>query len=368
MIAAQLYQPIYLLLVTVLSLFIYNIYHTKNTTKHQSTYYDSALLILVGFLIVFIGFRPESGRYFVDMGGYVQNYYTFFDGTPFTFDWDTDNILFDNYFAFVGSLRLGTTFFFVTIAIIYFGASYIGIKKMFSNDAMAAYLVFLGAFSTFSYATNGIKAGVAASLFILAIAYRENLKLCIPLVLLTYGFHHSMLLPIAAFILTLIYKNPKTYYVAWCVSVLISAAHITFFQGLFASMTADTMNDEWGASYLHATDSNWGGKSGFRIDFILYSAMPVLVGYWAMFKKKIRLSKLYTCLLNIYLCTNGIWMLCMYAEFTNRIAYLSWFLYPIVLCYPFLNENWGPTKYKTFSKVMLAQLGFTLFMELVYYA
>ena len=96
--------------------------------------------------------------------------------------------------------------------------------------------------------------------------------------------------------------------------------------------------------------------------------MPILVGYWAVYKKRLQLSKIYTCLLNLYMTLNGTWMLCMYANFTNRIAYLSWFLYPIVLIYPYLNENWGPRRYKDFSKVMLAHLGFTLFMKFIFYA
>ena len=60
-------------------------------------------------------------------------------------------------------------------------------------------------------------------------------------------------------------------------------------------------------------------------------------------------------------------MLCMYANFTNRIAYLSWFLYPIVLIYPYLNEDWGVNKYKIFSMVVFLHLSFTLFMSVIYY-
>jgi hypothetical protein len=95
--------------------------------------------------------------------------------------------------------------------------------------------------------------------------------------------------------------------------------------------------------------------------------MPVLVGWYVEFKKQLEVSDMYRNLLNLYLCLNGIWMLCMYASFTNRIAYLSWFLYPIVLIYPFLQEDWGEDRYQKFSYVMLAHLGFTLFMNVIYY-
>ena len=143
---------------------------------------------------------------------------------------------------------------------------------------------------------------------------------------------------------------------------MMAAAHVSFFAEFFSGFTT-----EHGAEYLLSDSADDGTKGGFRIDFILYSAIPVLVGWYAVFKKKMHLSNLYKNLLNLYLCLNGVWMLCMYAAFTNRIAYLSWFLYPIVLVYPFLQEDWGKGRYRTFSMVMLGHLGFTLFMSIVYY-
>lgn len=362
MIPAAYYKTIYLLLVTFLILVVYVQYQNRNGLrefKHTTTDIIGGTLALL--MVLFIGLRPVSGRYFGDMVNYASWYGIFYEGVPFHFDRDTDNILFDNLFAWWGSERLGYTSFFACIATIYFGASYLGIRKLFPNHRLTAYLVFLSAFSTFSYATNGIKAGAAASLFILAMGYRKNLKVCIPLILLSLGFHHSMIMVVTSFVLTLFVKNPKWYFVGWVFCFLIAALHITDFQHLFADFTT-----EHGAEYLLTEGGNDGTKGGFRIDFILYSAMPVLVGYYAVFKKKMRLSPLYKDLLNLYLVLNGTWMLCMYASFTNRIAYLSWFLYPIVLIYPFLQEQWGKSRYKTFGLVMLGHLGFTLFMNIIY--
>lgn len=364
MIPAAHYHTIYLIIITLMTLVAYRQYQHRNGLrefKHTTTDAMSGAVVL--FMVLFIGLRPVSGRYFVDMANYLTYYTRFYEGEIFNFDWTTDNILFDNLFAWWGSERLGYTSFFVFIAAIYFGAAYLGIRKLFPNHRLTAYLVFLAAFSTFSYATNGIKAGAAASLFILAMGYRENLKVCIPLVLLSWGFHHSMIMVVASFVITLFFKNPKYYFAGWVLCFLMAAAHVTAFQQLFSDFTT-----EQGAGYLLSEGSDDGTKGGFRIDFIIYSAMPVLVGYYAVFKKKMRLSPLYKDLLNLYLCLNGVWMLCMYANFTNRIAYLSWFLYPIVLIYPFLQEQWGKTRYKTFGLVMLGHLGFTLFMDLVYYA
>lgn len=361
---AYLYRILYLGVVTLLSVYTFFRYETRNGLKDYSNKgFNVNVILFIIFIILFIGLRPLNGHYFVDMGNYASYYSSVLEGETFVFDKNTDNIIFDNLFAWWGSARLGYSSFFLLISAIYFGAAYIGIKKLFPNNAFAAYLVFLAAFSTFSYATNGIKAGAAASLFILALGYRENLKVCIPLVFLSWGFHHSMIMVVAAFVVTLFVKNPKLYFALWVFCFLIAAAHITFFANFFSNFTT-----EHGASYLLSEGADDGTKGGFRIDFILYSAMPVLVGWYAVFKKKMHLSNLYKNLLNLYLCLNGIWMLCMYAAFTNRIAYLSWFLYPIVLVYPFLQEDWGKNRYRTFGIVMLGHLGFTLFMNIIYYA
>lgn len=354
MLDAHLYYAVYLAVVTICSIFV-----IKKPSSQVNG--NNALgLVLMLFMILFIGFRPQSGV-FIDMMNYIQNYHAFLENVPFHWDANAENFLFDNYFAFVGSQNLGTTFFFVTIAAIYFGCAYWGIRRLFPRDTAIAYLTFLGAFSTFSYATNGIKAGAAASLFILALSYYRNWKICIPLLIITLGFHHSMSMPIAAFVLSVLWKNPKHFFWAWLFSLCCAVAHVSFFQELFAGMT-----DESGAGYLTSSGSDWGGKNGFRLDFVLYSSMPVLVGYYAIFKHKIK-SRMYDLLLKVYLTTNAIWMLCMYAEFTNRIAYLSWFIYPFVLIYPLICENWGIQKYRTLSKVMLCHLGFTLFMQIIYY-
>ena len=366
MIPAESYYTIYLIFVTIITLFVYSKYSKKNgniTFPLNKRKQDGTFLLVI-FMVLFIGFRPES-YVFVDMLNYITFYYAFYEGNAFVFDKEAENLLFDNYFAWVGSMDLGTTFFFVSIAVIYFVWTYIACRRLFPQDTLAAYLVFLAAFSTFSYGTNGIKAGAAAAILLMALSYRTNLKLCIPLILVSWGFHHSMIMPIVGLALTLVYKNSKVYFAGWCFCLLIAIAHITFFQELFAGFLSDSGDS--GANYLSNVNGEWGGKTGFRIDFVIYSAMPILVGYWAMYKKKLQLSKIYRCLLNLYMTLNGTWMLCMYANFTNRIAYLSWFLYPIVLIYPYLKENWGPTRYKDFSKVMLAHLGFTLFMMFIYY-
>lgn len=356
---AHAYIYIYLFIVTIA---------TFNLRKQYANRRDSVIykenrfvfLALVLFCILFIGLRPHSGV-FVDTMNYVAQYHSN-EGTLFVFDPKAENVVFDNLFSFFASQKLGIDSFFVLISFVYFGTSAIAIKRLFHNDSTIAYLVYLAAFSTFSYATNGIKAGAAASVFLLALSFREKIIPCIIIMIITIGMHHSMIVPVTAFISTLIFKKPKYFFYGWIFSVVMATLHVGYFQFLFAGFS-----DERGAGYLGAggyDDTSY--LTGFRLDFLIYSAMPVWVGYIAKFKKNIQ-SKIYDTLLYTYITTNAVWMLCMYASFTNRIAYLSWCIYPIVLIYPFLNENWGGNRYKTFSNVIIYHLGFTLFMQLVYY-
>lgn len=357
----EIYQLIYLALVTIFSIYQINLYKRISSKPGNNNVHGFPVLILMIFLILLIGLRPPEDVWFADSYWYYFRYRAL-EGVPFVFNIKATNFIWDNLFDFFCAKSLGISNLFLLSDILYFGCTFIACRKLFPKDYAAAYLVFLGAFSTFSYSYNGIKAGIAASIFILALAYRKKLILSLVFVLISLGFHHSMQLPVVAFLIVLLYKNPKIYFIGWVICLLMALLHVSYFQNLFASMS-----DERGSKYLALDGGDWGGVSGLRLDFILYSAMPIWVAYIAIYKKGLKLSNLYTIILDIYLITNSVWMLCMYARFTNRIAYLSWFLYPIVLIYPFLNEKWGPTRYKTFSKVMAYQLAFTLFMQLIYY-
>lgn len=356
MIEASLYIYVYLFVVTIVTFGIVSKYGRYNVVRltNGSTEYIFPSLLLCLFMIVFVGTRPISGV-FIDMAGTAVQW-GYWDMGTYSFSWDVENILYDNLRAFMSTSGFPVETFFILIAAIYFGSMLAACRKIFPKDTLLAYLVFLAAFSTFSYGTNGIKAGSAASLFMLALAYHEKPVVTVVLSLISWGFHHSMVMVVASYLIVYFYHKPKWFFALWFFSVLIAAAHIGAFQTLFASMA-----DEHGQEYLKGV----GAMKGFRPDFILYSAMPVLVGYYAIYMKKIE-SRSYNIILCLYLMTNSIWMLCMYASFTNRIAYLSWLQYPIVLIYPFLKEKWGSDQYMTLKKVAYGHLSFTLFMELVY--
>lgn len=359
---ASVFEYLYLIIVFILTFAIMSSYRGGGDARIANRNFNNnkvGFCLLVLFFILVIGLRPLSYK-FVDMMNYNTDYHVFYYGVPFKFNWNLENFLFDNFFAWMGSMKFDISLFFLLIAALYFGGIAWAINKMFPKDYLLAFVMYLGAFSTFSYGTNGIKAGAAASIFLLALAYREKKILAISFLWLSLGFHHSMLAPIVAYLMASFYKNLKLYFYAWIGCLLLAAAHVSFFQTLFAVFT-----DEHGTEYLVADNSEID-VSGFRPDFIIYSAVPIFLGYYLVKKKYVN-SEYYNFIWCVYTATNCVFLLCTYGSFINRIAYLSWLMFPIVLLYPFVNIVWSPHQDKYIKKVVYFHLYFTLFMTFIYY-
>lgn len=368
MILAEYYKYIYVILVSILTILTgYNLSSIQKENVRKSTIKGLVLMIL---LIIFIGMRPVS-EVFADMRQYTGTYFTLFGGTEFNFTLLTDNIIYDNYIMYCACHYVDPTFFYTSISLIYFGCIFLSCKKLYPNCPFEAFLVYLAGFSTFSYATNGIKSGAAAAIFLVAFAYRDKVWLSILLALISYGFHHSMQLVVVSYLVVLVFHNPKYFLVIWFISLALAAMKVQLFQGFFADIT-----DDKGAGYLEVAESeeeaeqleNTGFRTGFRLDFIIYSVVPILLGWWLIKRREIE-SRTYELLWCLYTLANSIWLLCIHANYTNRIAYLSWFLYPFVLIYPFAKFNWNDTsQFTMYRTVVICHLAFTLFMTFVYYA
>ena len=361
MIPGEFYEYIYIIFVALISIPLFKEYSNRQNplfgTYNVRSRFPEIFLVII--LVLFIGFRPADKAFYDTMFYYdvIANRSLQFYGI----DYEVENLIFDNVLFYFSYKHWSYTVFFLLIASIYFVCSYIATRKLFPKDTLFAYLVFLAAFSTFSYSVNGIKAGAASSIFLLGLAYREKLLISIPLVLLSWGIHHSMSFPIAVYVVVLLYSKPKCYFYFWGGCLLMALLHITTFQEIFAGYT-----DEKGVEYLTTTGDDWKGKGGLRPDFILYSMMPVILGWYATQKLKIQ-NKTYNLFLCYYLLSNAIWMLCMYVNYNNRIAYLSWFVYPFLIVYPLLECDWKESRYQDLVKYAKYHLYFTLFMVLIYY-
>ena len=231
---ANLYHYTYLLVAAFILIGVLGKQQLPKAIKTGNSKISFLCLLIVVVLTIVIGHRPRQVG--ADTTQYMQNY-EYFKGYSFEFDKETENILFDNLFAYMGSLSLDIHAVFILMAAIYFGFMYIACRKLFPQNQEIAFFSYLVAFSTFSYGVNGMKAGAAASLFLVALAYKDTIWASVMFAFLSVGFHHSMIVVAYAYIMSFFYRNTKMYFYVWGLTVLLATLHVSFFQTLFTKDT-----------------------------------------------------------------------------------------------------------------------------------
>jgi hypothetical protein len=62
---------------------------------------------------------------------------------------------------------------------------------------------------------------------------------------------------------------------------------------------------------------------------------------------------------------NAFWILVIRANFSNRFAYLSWFLMAVIVFYPFFKMKFFKKQNKVLAYTILGYFGFTYLMFLI---
>ena len=225
--------------------------------------------------------------------------------------------------------------------------------------------MFLVSFSFFTYGVNGVRNGAACSLFLWGVCYHNKNKVVMScMFLIAVMFHKTAILPVLAFLLTNFYNDPKVYLKAWLLCIPLSLVAGSIFITVFASIGFG--GDDRLSGYLtKEADSDTFSSTGFRWDFLFHSAFAVFSGWYFIVKKKFK-DKVYFRLLNTYLICNGFWILVITANFSNRFAYLSWFMMAIIVIYPLLKEKFFKDQHFMIGKVLLVYFSFTFFMYYLY--
>lgn len=316
-------------------------------------------------LCLLLGFRPVDK--FGDTANYAIRYFIYQQGDiPVT---NPDEWVFDFLMAWFAQ-RYDVSIFFTFIMFLYVFLAMAGLYRLFKNNTSPAMLFFLGAFSFFAYATNGIRNGLACSIIILAFSFlitpKKNWMPGVLLCFVAFFIHRSTALPILCLGASFFFKSLKPVILFWFFSIFLNVFFSTPIEEFFANLGFDDRL----TSYIEDSDeyAARGFKSGFRFDFLLYSFMPILLGWYIVGRKMIKIDNTYRLLLSTYILANSFWVMLMNAAFSNRFAYLSWFLYPLVIAYPCLRENiWQDRQGKMAGLILVAHSGFTFFMKLFYY-
>ena len=322
--------------------------------RYKKEYASQILLVAV---LLYMGLRPVSGEYFADMGVYYNNFMRYASGQEL--EVHNDYL----WYAFMdwSSRFMSAKVFFFVCASLYIVPVYQAVRNWLVKDRFFLFLMVIASMSFWAYGTNGIRNGIATSIFLLGLSCYRNKLLQWGLIVCSYFVHGSMLIPIAAFVLTLIYNNPKAYVIGWLLSVPLSLILGERPELFFSSLGIGGER----VSYLTLTGLEYKFSfTGFRWDFLLYSFVPVMAGYYFIVFRKFR-DKLYTQVFNIYLTANAFWILIIRAAFSNRFAYLSWFLMSIVIFYPFFKQRFFRYQQLVLLSSMLVYYCFTYIMAMI---
>lgn len=363
LIPIELYKnAYYLLLSTTVLLSILPLFnYTKIENFPKINLYTGTFLILLTVLL-FIGFRDPFGSsmYFGDTKKYAT---TFIDIDNATYG-EKKDIGFYTLMLICKSF-MGISSFFLVCATIYVIPVFYTFKRWFKEYAFFALLMFVTSMSFWGFGINGIRNGIATSIFIFALGFYNKKVIAISIMLLSITFHSSLILPFVAFLLTLKITDTKLLIKIWAVAVILSFFVGSQIEALLGDYLISALGEDEKRIETYFSNELDGQvlQKSFRVDFVIYSAIAIFLGYLYKIKFKFE-DKFYTTILNTYIISNTVWVLLIYLVFTNRTAYLSWFLMPIVLIYPVLkNKNLVQNQSKWIYLMILGSLIFTLLME-----
>lgn len=331
--------------------------------------YDVAIMLAIFFTIYF-GLRPQSGIPMGDTQGYVGVYkYHMAHVTEINREHVWNHIE-----MFMARNAFAPEAWLTVVAAIYMFANLAGSRRLFGAHVLTAYIFFLTFFLYYQGGMNGIRNAAGYSLVFLGLALyykpsKHTYWWVLLMFLLGYGCHSSVVITIAAFIASkYMVRNPKWAIAIWLVTIALS---LTMGNTLatFVTETSDFTDDARALNYLNSgKDAADMAKSfshvGFRWDFLIFSTLPIALGYFA--HRRFPRDTYFRILLNTYILANAFWIVFMYAKFTNRFAMLSWCIYPYVLAYPLLKYKlWSPQTQRVITNLLLwVNLLFALYMNM----
>lgn len=321
---ARLYKEWYIAAICAFSAIVIL---TQNKTNQK---FNNIFSLIVGIVIIgFITFRPPVGTFFGDTGNYIRSFEAIADR-----DYNLDSKDLGHETLMYGLQSFSYIALFFIYALIYVGCQLLAVKRLFPQYCAVAFIILVTSFSFFGYGFNGMRNGAACALVMLAFTERKLIYQLL-LFVIACSFHLAVIIPIIVFYIIKVYKKSSFYITLWLICVIFNFIFKDFL-GDLAWLTEQFDDDR--TKYLNSTFEDVDitfSNTGFRWDFVIYSSVPIILGFYSLFKLGIT-HKRYIDFLNTYILTNSLWLFTIWIPYTNRFAYLSWFLYPIVLFYPFI--------------------------------
>lgn len=364
MIEPALYFPIFFYTVCIIGLIVGLRYINSPGYYLQekgSRDFIFPLLLCIVFAF-FLGGRPIN-RVFGDTVNYAREYWDL-QVRDVQADWSGEWV-WQWFMVMCKSLDLSVEWFFTLVDLVYFLTVLFAVKKFMPENVLLATLFVLSSLMFFTFGVNGIRNGAACHILLLAIAYVFSGNYVVGCLLgaIAFGVHRSVALPIAACVAALyVLKDVKYSIYFWLASIPLSLLGGGFFIGFFAGLGFDDRMSQ----YATANASEGFSSTGFRWDFLLYSSMPVLMAWWVCVKKQIS-DNWYNALCTMYCICNAFWVLVIRSNFSNRFAYMSWFMYPLIIAYPLIMLPVWDDQDQKIGTILIAYMAFTFVMSYLWH-
>lgn len=364
MISAAYYQPAFLSFIFLLTVYWWQRIRVADAEMLVEGEFSFGWMsfLCIG-IILFLGQRPTNTMYFGDTINYARDFRLMQNGTR-VYDPDSAEWLF-SWMINQSSKVMDVHTFLTLVDSFYIIPLLLACRRLMPRNGMLAMLFVLGAFSFFTYGVNGIRNGMACSLIVLAFSYirgtRAEQIVALLLCWAAYNIHHSTALPIVGMLIACRFTNLRIYMAFWLLSIFLSVVLGETVEQLFLGWGFDDRMD----SYIQSDEyDDLFSNTGFRWDFLLYSSMPILLA-WYILKQmdEDELDEYYKFLMSIYIFCNAFWIMIIRASFSNRFAYLSWFMYPIVLSYPLLKVKFREDQGRLAGLIMIGHILFTMIMN-----
>lgn len=278
--------------------------------------------LLAIYLVLIIGLREWWAKdVFVDS----YQYGIFFESADWSSLDEAKDYGFDFFAIFLKKIGFSVEMFFLFCSFLYVFPIVSLCRKVGRNYSFLFLIFVASSIFFYSYGVNGIRNGIATSLVLLGISYTRFSAKQFFFFILAYVCHQSILLPVFAYYLAY-YVTFEKVRLFWIISIPISFIFSNYIENFLSS---SGLLGERFISYVNG-DMDEFGKVGFRLDFIIYSSLPVII-YSLSKKAHKKIDNFTRNITNMYIISNTFWILINYIAFSNRFAYLSWFLMPFII-------------------------------------